>query len=201
MAKRQKQIKVALVVQDTLQRLGLERCIHDVMEGAMVVPYSLFTQFVWEEEAEGFDVVFLESEQAAFYRDYFRTKRTHLVLLTREAKQPESVEGVEESSVVCSSCSLKSIYAQLQAVLEEYLRQQESADDRALSPRELDVLKEVALGSTNKEIAERLNISMNTVMSHRKNITAKLNIKTVSGLTFYALVNGIIVGEELIEKE
>lgn len=75
-----------------------------------------------------------------------------------------------------------------------------STTDKGLSSRELEVLTEVARGLTNKEIADTLNISMNTVMSHRKNITAKLNIKTVSGLTFYALMNGLISGEEVVEK-
>ena len=50
---------------------------------------------------------------------------------------------------------------------------------------------------TNKEIADKLNISLNTVLSHRKNITTKLGIKTVSGLTFYAIMNGIISGDDI----
>ena len=61
-----------------------------------------------------------------------------------------------------------------------------------LSPREKAILKEVALGLTNKEIAEKTYISTHTVISHRKNITRKLGIKTVSGLTVYAILNNII---------
>ena len=61
-----------------------------------------------------------------------------------------------------------------------------------LSPRETEVLKLVAKGFMNKEIADQLNISINTVLSHRKNLTAKLGIKTVSGLSFYAMMNGYI---------
>ena len=61
-----------------------------------------------------------------------------------------------------------------------------------LSPRETEVLRLVAKGLMNKEIADRLNISINTVLSHRKNLTAKLGIKTVSGLSFYAMMNGYI---------
>ena len=48
-----------------------------------------------------------------------------------------------------------------------------------------------------QEIADKLNISLNTVLTHRKNITAKLGIKTVSGLTFYAIMNGIISGDDI----
>ena len=44
----------------------------------------------------------------------------------------------------------------------------------------------------NKEIADNLGISINTVLTHRKNLTAKLGIRSVSGLSFYAMMNGII---------
>jgi len=65
-------------------------------------------------------------------------------------------------------------------------------DTEELSPREKSILKQVALGLTNKEIAEKTYISTHTVISHRKNITRKLGIKTVSGLTVYAILNNII---------
>ena len=61
-----------------------------------------------------------------------------------------------------------------------------------LSDRELDVLRLLAQGNMNKEIADKLNISVHTVISHRKNITQKTGIKTQSGLTIYALSNKII---------
>ncbi|MFA9391789.1 MAG: response regulator transcription factor [Prolixibacteraceae bacterium] len=61
-----------------------------------------------------------------------------------------------------------------------------------LSAREIDVLKEVALGYSNKEIGDHLFISVNTVITHRKNITEKLGIKTIAGLTVYALMNSLI---------
>ncbi len=70
-------------------------------------------------------------------------------------------------------------------------------EDSAISVRELEVLKLVALGLLNKEIADRLNISLNTVLSHRKNITAKLGIKTVSGLIFYCISHGYISADEI----
>ena len=66
-----------------------------------------------------------------------------------------------------------------------------------LSQRELDVLRLVALGLLNKEIADKLNISLNTVLSHRKNITAKLGIKSVSGLIFYCITHGYISADEI----
>ena len=68
--------------------------------------------------------------------------------------------------------------------------------NRELTSREIDALQLAAKGITNKEIADKLNISLNTVLTHRKNITTKLGIKTVSGLTFYAIMNGLLSGEE-----
>lgn len=61
-----------------------------------------------------------------------------------------------------------------------------------LSNREKDVLKLIVSGYTNKEIASKLFVSLNTILTHRKHITAKLGIKTVSGLTFYAITHKII---------
>ena len=64
--------------------------------------------------------------------------------------------------------------------------------DEDLSAREIEVLILITKGLINKEIADKLNISLTTVISHRKNITEKLGIKSVSGLTIYAVMNGYI---------
>ena len=71
-------------------------------------------------------------------------------------------------------------------------------DDVELSKRETDVLVAVARGMMNKEIADQMNISIHTVISHRKNITRKTGIKSVSGLTVYALLNNLIDEKDLI---
>ena len=71
-------------------------------------------------------------------------------------------------------------------------RQAEYRETKKLTPRELEVLKLIVEGKLNKEIADRLHISFQTVLTHRKNITSKLGIKTVSGLTFYAIMNGLV---------
>ena len=73
-----------------------------------------------------------------------------------------------------------------------------SNDDVELSKRETDVLVAVAKGMMNKEIADQMNISIHTVISHRKNITRKTGIKSVSGLTVYALLNNLIDEKDLI---
>ena len=70
---------------------------------------------------------------------------------------------------------------------------QEPGQDREeLSEREKEILVCVAQGLLNKEIADRCNLSVHTVITHRKNITRKTGIKTVAGLTVYALLNNLI---------
>ena len=61
-----------------------------------------------------------------------------------------------------------------------------------LSEREKEILVCVAKGMLNKEIADAENISIHTVITHRKNITRKTGIKTVAGLTVYAILNNLI---------
>ncbi len=67
-----------------------------------------------------------------------------------------------------------------------------SKETEKLSAREKEILVSVARGKLNKEIADEHNISINTVITHRKNITRKIGIKTVAGLTVYALLNNLI---------
>ncbi len=67
-----------------------------------------------------------------------------------------------------------------------------------LSNRETAVLVLVAKGLTNKEIADHLNVSPHTVMSHRKNIVHKTGIKSVAGLTVYAMLHNLIDESALI---
>ena len=62
----------------------------------------------------------------------------------------------------------------------------------SLTEREVDVLKLLVSGCSNKEIADKLFISTHTVISHRKNISQKTGIKSVSGLTIYAVTQSII---------
>jgi regulator of cell morphogenesis and NO signaling len=69
--------------------------------------------------------------------------------------------------------------------------------DGLLSDREREVIRLVAMGLSNKEIAEKMFIAVNTVMTHRRNISRKLDIHATAGLTIYAIVNGIINVEDV----
>jgi DNA-binding NarL/FixJ family response regulator len=81
---------------------------------------------------------------------------------------------------------------QLQHIITTDHQHQPNESERLLTNRETEILKLIVQGLLNKEIADKLNISHNTVLTHRKNIISKTGIKTVSGLTFYCIRNGLI---------
>ena len=72
-----------------------------------------------------------------------------------------------------------------------------SEPSSSLSEREKEVVAEVAKGLTNKEIADKLNLSVHTVTTHRKNISKKTGINSISGLTVYAIINKLVVLNDL----
>ena len=89
--------------------------------------------------------------------------------------------------------SMDSILARLSSAIEQSSASPSPRNEsEELSARERDILTAVAKGKTNKEIADELNISIHTVITHRKNISHKLGINSISGLTVYAILNRLI---------
>ena len=78
---------------------------------------------------------------------------------------------------------------------------EEEPDQDALSQREKEIVGCIVRGMTNKEIAEKLFLSVHTVMTHRKNITRKLQIHSAAGLTIYAIVNKLVELSEVKVQE
>lgn len=70
--------------------------------------------------------------------------------------------------------------------------QDSSSDQEELSDREKEILVSVVKGMSNKEIAEYHNISIHTAITHRRNITRKLKVHSISGLTIYAIINKLV---------
>lgn len=79
-------------------------------------------------------------------------------------------------------------FAQLMKIEEE----ENDSEQEALSQREKEIVCYVVKGLTNKEIAEKLFLSIHTVITHRRNISRKLQIHSPAGLTIYAIVNKLV---------
>lgn len=102
--------------------------------------------------------------------------------------------------VINSTDGKEDIIQKIQDLLDAQPRSLLNDDIFNLSPREKTIVRLVSLGYTNKQIAEELFLSAHTVITHRKNIGHKLGIKSVSGITVYAIVNNIITIEEVNSK-
>ena len=72
-----------------------------------------------------------------------------------------------------------------------------SSDSQSLTPREREIIICVVNGMTNKEIAGQLYLSTHTVITHRRNISKKLQIHSPSGLTIYAIMNKLVELEDI----
>jgi regulator of cell morphogenesis and NO signaling len=105
--------------------------------------------------------------------------------------------AVEDALFVPAVQRLEKEVAENGRMSEDEIEEDKNSTGETLSDREKEIVGCVVKGMTNKEIAQTLFISVNTVLTHRKNISRKLNIHSISGLTIYAIVNKIVKLDEV----
>lgn len=116
--------------------------------------------------------------------------RRHIIVVTDTGEKDNFTDGTLETVLLYGGVEE---WQRVFAVLEENGSPYGMKTSVApLSRREKEVLRQIASGLTAKEIADKLGISANTVVTHRKNLSAKLGIRSTSGLSLYALMNGFI---------
>ncbi|MGL4293506.1 MAG: response regulator transcription factor [Bacteroidales bacterium] len=103
-------------------------------------------------------------------------------------------------NVIFEYDSSEEIWKKTEFLLARVEAEDIKSQSEELTDREKEVLIELVKGFTNKEIGENLNLSVHTVITHRKNITRKLDIKSSSGLTIYAIMNQLISIDEVKER-
>jgi two-component system response regulator NreC len=145
--------------------------------------YLLISQSIFDEIA---DLFFSESRLL---------EKTILVTNLR----PDHLNG-DFQALIDPGASREQITRVITGVLDAGSDHGPSIKNPALTEREKTIVRLVSMGLTNKQIADRLFLSAHTVITHRKNINSKLGIKSVSGLTIYAIVNNIITIDEVTSK-
>ncbi len=188
---------IAIILPDTLQSIGLQHILTDYFPPVTVVHYCTFESFTHSNN-DNYDYYFTSADSFVLHADYFLPRKNKTMVITNsELLNPPAGNGNGGSHLFIGASS-ETILEQLQSFFTNENTVTTTGDiNKELSVRETDVLQLIVKGITNKEIADKLNISLNTVLTHRKNITSKLGIKTVSGLTFYAIMNGLISGDEI----
>ncbi len=113
--------------------------------------------------------------------------------------------SLADSSVTRSFDEVFSIYDTGEQISDKLSRLMGKTDvdkrHESLSQREKEVIVCVVKGMTNKQIADKLCLSAHTVVTHRRNISAKLDIHSTAGLTIYAIVNKLVELDEIDRAE
>lgn len=122
-------------------------------------------------------------------RSYFGGTNAAIIALTHNNHEESVLRQYDECLGIYDNSAR--IIQKLKNALEQNAQIPKS-DINELSSRERDILAAVAKGKTNKEIADEFNISVYTVISHRRNISQKLGINSIPGLTVYAIMNKLI---------
>ncbi|MBN2597585.1 response regulator [Labilibaculum sp. A4] len=128
-------------------------------------------------------------------REFFNENKLSLILLSNKKNLKNDLKA---DGYINYMDGQNTILDMMQEILNKNNKSSfPDKNSETISSREKNILKHIALGLTNKEIADQLFISIHTVVTHRKNITQKLGIKSVSGLTVYAILHNLISMDEV----
>lgn len=124
------------------------------------------------------------------FREETMGKKIRLIALVTSFVDATLLSKYDESISIFDDLELlsKKIHGLMNVAEED----EELDSQEALSQREKEIVVCVVKGMTNKEIAENLFLSIHTVITHRRNISKKLQIHSAAGLTIYAIVNKLV---------
>ena len=182
--------EIAIIEQNTLAALGLRTIIEELIPDAVIRTFASFGQLT--DDTPDMYAHYFVSAQIYFAHTAFFLERKPKTIVLSSGEQPQ-LNGVPTLDCTLPQDRLvKAIVSLRRYGHRPNPHPAVSNTEHDLSPREIEVLVLVTKGYINKEIAERLNISLTTVISHRKNITEKLGIKSVSALAIYAVMHGYV---------
>ena len=178
--------EIAIVEQNTLTALGLQTILEELIPVATIRTFPSFARLI-DDTPDMYSHYFVSAQTYFEHTSFFLARRPKTIVLA--AGEQPSLSGIPTLNVCLPQDKL------VKAIMQ--MRKQGHEETHHLSPREIEVLTLITKGLINKEIADKLNISLTTVISHRKNITEKLGIKSVSGLAIYAVMHGYVEADRI----
>ena len=187
--------KIAIIDPNTLSVLGLKSILQTVMPIMTVDTFGSFAELEAnhpEQYFHYFVAMNVVLENMAFFLEH----RRKTIVLTLSL---ESTSQLSEFHSLCINVPESQLVRSLLA-LEQHGHGQgrnlppmpKALQQKILSDREIEVMSLIVQGYINKEIADKLNISLSTVITHRKNIMDKLGLRSVSALTIYAVTHNYV---------
>ena len=190
--------EIAIIEKNTLTALGLETILEELIPNAVIRLFPTFEQLI-EDTPDMYAHYFVSAQIYFEHTAFFLERSPKAIVLS--AGESTALNGVPYLNMCLSQEKLIKSFMMMQKHGHKMkphphaIKMQETPN--SLTPREIDVLCLITKGLANKEIADKLNIGLTTVISHRKNITEKLGIKSASGLAIFAVMHGFIEADSI----
>ena len=192
---------IAIVEATTLTSLGLKTILERMIPMAVIRTFHSFGELT-DDTPDMYAHYFISAQIYVEHNAFFLPRKRKTIVLAGDSHQFQ-----------LSGVPILNIYQAEEQLVKDILKLHQHAHHdgypvkdmpptppttgHELSAREIEVLVLITKGLINKEIADKLNIGLTTVITHRKNITEKLGIKSVSGLTIYAVMNGYVEADRI----
>lgn len=189
-------IKLVIADNSPIVRSGLIAVLRHI-PGLKIQPYEVQTQsslqnYIFMHEP---DLVIVNP----IFDGWFDIKAFKAGLKKTSIKFMALLSAVIDSAVLKDYNDSFTIYDDMEQIstkiaklLSEDSDKDQSAENENLSQREKEIIVGVVKGLTNKEIADKLCLSIHTIITHRRNVSRKLQIHSPAGLTIFAIVNGLV---------
>lgn len=187
--------KIAIIDPNTLSALGLKSILQNVMPIMTVDTFGSFIELKANHPDEYFHY-FVAMNIVLENKTFFLERRRKTIVLTLSL---DTMSQLSDFHSLCVNVPESELVRSL-LVLQQHAHGKgehlppmpEILRRKILSDREIEVMTLIVQGYINKEIADKLNIGLATVITHRKNIMEKLGMKSVSALTIYAVMHGYV---------
>ena len=195
------QPEIAIVEANTLTSLGLKTILERMIPMAVIRTFHSVGELT-DDTPDMYAHYFISAQIYVEHNAFFLPRKRKTIVLAGDSHQFQ-----------LSGVPILNIYQAEEQLVKDILKLHQHAHHdgypvkdmpptppttgHELSAREIEVLVLITKGLINKEIADKLNIGLTTVITHRKNITEKLGIKSVSGLTIYAVMNGYVEADRI----
>ena len=186
---------IAIIDPNTLAVLGLKQLLLNVMPIATIETFGSMSELM-ANNPEQYKHYFVSMNIVLENKSFFTERQRKTIVLTLSLNSSNSLTefhslciNVPESELVHALLTLQHMghaNGRNMPEMPKILQQ------KILSDREIEVMSLIVQGYINKEIADKLNIGLATVITHRKNIMEKLGMKSVSALTIYAVMHGYV---------
>lgn len=195
--------RIAIVDPNTLAVLGLTHLLESVMPVMHIDSFGSFAELEANHPEQYFHY-FVDVRVVLAHMPFFQQMRHKTIVLASSAA--DNTTSLSSFHTICTSLPPKQLLRSI-LMLEQHahahgrnlpsLPPVETNISAPLSPREIEVLSLIVKGFINKKIADQLNLSLPTIISHRKNLMSKLGMRSVSALTIYAVMHGYVGVDEI----